>query len=293
MNWLWHGSGEVVFKTKTEQKKDRLKKSILFFLGSAVVVVLIAVFFLMLSYDFDISNVIGSSGSQIVGENDSFVVKKVKGEENILMFCTDDDGKKVTFLAAVKFDMTKKEIKVYPISVTDKIFTFNTKKANASKCYKEAGALQLVQSAGEYLGTEFDKYIGCKEGSIEGITANFEPLQIEFKRDMTFRREGDTVVFEEGKHELTDDVVSKLFTYSVGEGETEFKANLLIQIFKQYFNLNSVENRNIIYSNIISQSYSDISVVDLAEYKDYIVVLSSDSVKKKYIVCESAEDFRE
>ncbi len=293
MNWLWHGSGEVVFKTKTEQKKDRLKKSILVFLGSAVVVVLIAVFFLMLSYDFDMSNVIGSGGSQIVGENDSFIVKKVKGEENILMFCTDDDGKKVTFLAAVKFDMTEKEIKVFPISVTDKIFTFNTKKANASKCYKEAGALQLVQSAGEYLGIEFDKYIGCKEGSVEGITANFEPLQIEFEKDMTFRRDGDTVVFEEGKHELTDDVVSKLFTYSSGEDEKEFKANLLIQIFKQYFNLNSVENRNIIYSNIISQSYSDISVVDLAEYKDYIVVLSSDSVKKKYIVCESAEDFRE
>ncbi len=293
MNWLWHGSGEVVFRTKTEQKKDRLKKSILFFLGSAVIVVLIAAFFLMLSYDFDMSNVIGSGNSQIVGENDSYIVKKVKGEQNILMFCTDDDGKKVTFLVAVNFNMTKKEIKVLPISVTDKIFKYNTKKANASTCYKNAGALQLVQSAGEYLGVEFDKYIGCKEGSVEGITANFKPLQIEFEKDMTFTRDGDKIVFEEGKHELTDDVVSKLFTYSVGEGEMDFKADLLIQIFKQYFNLNTVENRNIIYTNIINQSYSDISVVDLAAYKDYIVVLSSDSVKKKYIICESPEDFRE
>lgn len=293
MNWIWHGSSDVVFKTDTERKKDKLKKSILIFLGSAVIVVILAAFFLMLSYDFDISNVIGSGGGEVIGENDSFVVKKVEGEENILMYCTDDDEEKVTFLAAVRFDMTEKEIKVLPISVSDKIFTFNAKKVNASKCFSEAGELQLVKSAGEYMGIEFDKYIGCKEGSVEGITANFEPLQMEFERDMTFKRDSDTVVFEEGTHELSDDVVVKLLTYSSGEGENEFRAQLLLQMFKQYFNETSVENRSIIYSNIISQTDSDISVVDFTSYKDYIVVLSSDSVKKKYTVAENPDDFKE
>ncbi len=293
MNWIWHGSSDVVFKTDTERKKDKLKKSILIFLGSAVIVVILAAFFLMLSYDFDISNVIGSGGGEVIGENDSFVVKKVEGEENILMYCTDDDEEKVIFLAAVRFDMTEKEIKVLPISVSDKIFTFNAKKVNASKCFSEAGELQLVKSAGEYMGIEFDKYIGCKEGSVEGITANFEPLQMEFERDMTFKRDSDTVVFEEGTHELSDDVVVKLLTYSSGEGENEFRAQLLLQMFKQYFNETSVENRSIIYSNIISQTDSDISVVDFTSYKDYIVVLSSDSVKKKYTVAENPDDFKE
>lgn len=293
MNWIWHGSSDVVFKTDTERKKDKLKKSILIFLGSAVIVVILAAFFLMLSYDFDISNVIGSGGGEVIGENDSFVVKKVEGEENILMYCTDDDEEKVTFLAAVRFDMTEKEIKVLPISVSDKIFTFNAKKVNASKCFSEAGELQLVKSAGEYMGIEFDKYIGCKEGSVEGITANFESLQMEFERDMTFKRDSDTVVFEEGTHELSDDVVVKLLTYSSGEGENEFRAQLLLQMFKQYFNETSVENRSIIYSNIISQTDSDISVVDFTSYKDYIVVLSSDSVKKKYTVAENPDDFKE
>lgn len=293
MNWLWHGSTDVVFKTDTERKKDRLKKSILIFFGSAVVVVLIAAFFLMLSYDFDMSNVIGADSGEIIGENSSFVVKKVKGEENILMYCTDDDEKNVTFLAAVKFDMTKKEIKVLPISVKDKIFTFNAKKVNASKCFSEAGELQLVKSAEVYMDIEFDKFIGCKEGSVEGITANFTPLQIEFEKDMTFKSDSDKVVFEEGTHELADDTVVKLLTYSSGEGENEFRGEVLLQMFRQYFNETSVENRNIIYSNIISQTDSDISIVDFTSYKDYIVVLSSDSVKKKYIVCEDISDFKE
>ncbi|MBE6755368.1 MAG: hypothetical protein E7555_02775 [Ruminococcaceae bacterium] len=293
MNWLWHGSTDVVFKTDTERKKDKLKKSILIFFGSAVFVVLVAAFFLMLSYDFDISNVIGSGSGEVMGENNSFVVKKVKGEENILMYCTDDDEKKVTFLVAVRFDMTEKEIKVLPISVKDKIFTFNTKKVNASKCFSEAGELQLVKSAETYMGIEFDKYIGCKEGSVEGITANFQPLQMEFEKDMTFKRDSDTVVFEEGTHELSDDAVVKLLTYSSGEGENEFRGEVLLQMFRQYFNETSVENRNIIYSNIISQTDSNISIVDFTSYKDCIVVLSSDSVKKKYIVCEDISDFKE
>lgn len=293
MNWLWHGSADVVFKTDTEHKRDKLKKSIFIFLGSAVVVILLAAFFLMLSYDFDITNVIGTSGGEVIGEKNSYVVKKVKGEENILMYCTDDDEKKVTFLAAVKFDMTKKEIRVLPISVTEKIFIFNDKKVNASKCFSSAGELQLVKSAGEYMGFEFDKYIGCKEGGVEAITANFEPIKMKFERDMTFRRDSDTVVFEEGTHELSDDVVVKLLTYSSGVDENEFRAELLLNMFRQYFNETTVENRNIIYSNIISQTDSDISVVDLTSYKDYIVVLSSDSVKKKYIYCENMQDFKE
>ncbi len=293
MNWLWHGSSDVVFKTDTEHKRDKLKKSIFIFLGSAVVVVLLAVFFLMLSYDFDISNVIGSGGGEVIGENSSYVVKKVKGEENILMYCTDDDEKKVTFLAAVKFDMTKKEIKVLPVSVNDKLFIFNDKKVNASKCFSSAGELQLVKSVGEYMGLEFDKYIGCKEGGVEAITANFEPLKMEFERDMTFKRDSDTIVFEEGTHELSDDAVVKLLTYSSGADEDEFRAELLLTMFRQYFNETTVENRNIIYSNIISQTDSDISIVDFTSYKDYIVVLSSDSVKKKYVACEGIQDFKE
>lgn len=292
MNWLWHGNSDVVFKTDDERKKDKLKKSILIFFGSAVVVVLLAVFFFMLSYDFDMDNVIGGTGGAVAGNDSGYVIKNVSGEENILMFCTDDDEENVTFMCAVKFDMDDKEIKVLPISTTEKTFNYNAKKVSASTCYREAGALQLVKSANEFMGLEFDKYIGCKEGSIEGITANFEALELKFEDDMSFQKDADTVTFEEGTHTLTDDVIVKLLTYSASQDTINFRAELLLQMFRQYFNENSVENRSIIYSNIISQTDSDISVVDFTEYKDYIVVLSSDKVKKKYTVAESIEDFK-
>lgn len=292
MNWLWHGSGSVVFKTDSEHKKDKLKKSILLFLGTGVVVVLIAAFFLMLSYDFDITNVIGSDMGEVMGEENKYVVKKVSGEENILMYCTDDDEKNVTFMCAVKFDMSKKEIKVLPLTVSEKVYPYNTKKTTASACYRGAGVLQLVKSAESYTGIDFDKYIGCKEGSVEGITANFTPLEIEFEKNMSFSRDGDTVTFEEGMHKIPDDAVVKLLAYSSsGENLDKFRGEILLEMFRQYFNESSLENRNIIYSNIISQTDSDISVVDFAEYKDYIVVLASDSVKKKYIVSEGLADF--
>ena len=292
MNWLWHGSGSVVFKTDSEHKKDKLKKSILLFLGTGVVVVLIAAFFLMLSYDFDITNVIGSDMGEVMGEENKYVVKKVSGEENILMYCTDDDEKNVTFMCAVKFDMSKKEIKVLPLTVSEKVYPYNTKKTTASACYRGAGVLQLVKSTESYTGIDFDKYIGCKEGSVEGITANFTPLEIEFEKNMSFSRDGDTVTFEEGMHKIPDDAVVKLLAYSSsGENLDKFRGEILLEMFRQYFNESSLENRNIIYSNIISQTDSDISVVDFAEYKDYIVVLASDSVKKKYIVSEGLADF--
>lgn len=293
MNWLWHGSGDVVFKTESEHKKDKLKKSILLFLGTGVVVVLIAAFFLMLSYDFDMTNVVGSGTGEVIGEANEYVVKKVSGEENIFMYCTDDDEEIVTFMCAVKFDMSKKEIKVLPLSVSEKVYSYNAKKTTASACYKGAGVLQLVKSVEEYTGIDFDKYVGCKEGSIEGITANFPHLSIDFPKNMSFKRDGDTVTFEEGTHEIPDDAVVKLLTYSSSVTNlNKFRGEVLLQMFRQYFNENSLENRNIIYSNIISQTDSNVSVVDLAEYKDHIVVLSSDSVKKKYTVAENLEDFR-
>ena len=109
---------------------------------------------------------------------------------------------------------------------------------------------------------------------------------------MSFSRDGDTVTFEEGMHKIPDDAVVKLLAYSSsGENLDKFRGEILLEMFRQYFNESSLENRNIIYSNIISQTDSDISVVDFAEYKDYIVVLASDSVKKKYIVSEGLADF--
>ncbi len=293
MNWLWSGSGDVVFKTESEHKKDKLKKSILLFLGTGVIVVFIAACFLMLSYDFDMTNVIGSGENEVIGEENEYVVKKVSGEENIFMYCTDDDEEKVTFMCAVRFDMGRKEIKVLPLSVSDKVYNYNAKKTTASACYKGAGVLQLVKSVEEYTGIDFDKYVGCKEGSVEGITANFPHLSIDFPKNMSFKRDGDTVTFEEGAHEIPDDAVVKLLTYSSSFANLdEFRGEVLLEMFRQYFNETSLENRNIIYSNIISQTDSNVSVVDLAEYKDYIVVLSSDSVKKKYVVADNLEDFR-
>lgn len=293
MNWLWQGNKDVVFKTKTERRKGRFKKSIFTFLGSAVVIVFIAVFFFMLSYDFDISNVIAPQGTIIADGEKSYVIKRVKGEKNILMYCTDDDEKNVTFMCAVNFDMSKKDIKVYSIPLKEKNFTLNSKKVTPSVCFREAGALQLVISAEEYMGVEFDKYIGCKQGSIEGITANFPPLNIKFSKDMSFTNGADTVMFEKGTQEIFDDNIMKLLTYSTDKNADEFRTNLVIEMLKQYFNETSLENRDIIYANIISQTDSDISVVDFTSYKDYIVVLSSDKVKKDYIVAESVEDFKE
>ncbi len=293
MNWLWNGSSDVVFKTKYENKKDKLKKSILVFLGLAVIIMLLAVFFFMLSYDFDIDNVIGGTGGAVAGSDNGYVVKNVSGEENILMYCTDDDEEKVLFMCAVNFNMSDKKIKVFVIPHNEKAFNCNSEKTTATACYNEGGALQLVKAAGEYAGVEFGKYIGCKQGSVEGITANFDALEFEFNKDMTFKNGADTVTFEEGKHTLSDDVIVKLLTYSSKQSYPDFKAELVVEMLRLYFNETSLENRNIIYSNIISQADSNISIVDFMSYKDCIVVLSSPKVRKSYIICENVEDFKE
>lgn len=293
MNWLWNGSSDVVFKTKNENKKDKLKKSIFIFLGLAVIIVILAVFFFMLSYDFDIDNVIGGTGGAVSGSDNGYAVKNVSGEENILMYCTDDDEKNVLFMCAVRFNMDDKKIKVFVIPHNEKVFSCNSAKATASTCYNEGGALQLVKSAGEYVGVEFGKYIGCKEGSVEGITANFDALEFEFNKDMTFKKGADTVTFEEGKHTLSDDVIVKLLTYSSKQSYSSLKAELVVEMLRTYFNEDTLENRSIIYSNIISQVHSDISIVDFVSYKDCIVVLSSPKVRKSYIISENAEEFKE
>ncbi len=293
MNWLWQGKSNVVFKTQGEQKKYKFKRSILLFLGIGLAALLLAAFFLLLSYDFDITNIIGSNSGEIVGENSGYVIKKVSGSENILMYTTDDEEDKVTYLAAVKFDMSEKEIKVYQLATDEKIFNLNGKKATASDCYRDSGELKLLEAAEKYMGIQFGKYIGCKEGSVEGITANFSTLKLNFEEDIVFTDGSDRISYSAGEHEIEDDKIVKILTYSSDIDASSVRGEMLLQMFKQYFNESSLENRNIIYSNIISQANSNISIVDFTEYKDYIVVLSSDKVKKDYILAENPEDFKE
>ena len=137
MNWLWHGNSYVVFKTSDERKKSKLKRNILMFLGSAVVVVLLAAFFMLLSYDFDIKNVIGTAGVDVVGEENKYTIKGVSGEENILMYCTDDDETVVKFLCAVKFNMNKKEI-TYRFNQLDEFMSNNSYTNTSWEDFKKA-----------------------------------------------------------------------------------------------------------------------------------------------------------
>ncbi len=293
MNWLWQGNNDVVFKTAVERKRGIRKKYALIFIGSAVLVVLLALFFFLLSFDFDIDNMINKSGGTVVVEEQEYVIKEVKGQQNFLMFCTDDNNQKVTFLCAVRFNMDDNQIKILPISTTDKIFKLNSQKTDATACYKYAGTSQLVSSAEEYFGITFDKYIGCKEGSVEGIVANFPEFRIDFINDVSLTNGGETISFKAGENVIKDDQVYKLLTYKFTGSRADYvKGFVVSEMFKQFFNESLIGERDEIYSNIISQVNSDISVVDFASYKDAIVVLSSSSVKKDYVVASSVSEFK-
>ena len=122
MNWLWQGNSDVVFKTAVQRKRGRRKKYALMFIGSAVVVVLLALFFFLLSFDFDIDNMINKSGGTVIVEEQEYVIRDVQGQQNFLIFCTDDNNEKITFLCAVRFNMESKHIKVINLSTTYKIF---------------------------------------------------------------------------------------------------------------------------------------------------------------------------
>ena len=94
---------------------------------------------------------INKSGGKVIVEEQEYVIKEVGGQQNFLLFCTDDNNEKVTFLCGVRFDMDSKEIKILPVSTTDKIFKLNSEKIDATACYKYAGTSQLVSSAEEYV----------------------------------------------------------------------------------------------------------------------------------------------
>ena len=292
MNWLWQGNNDVVFKTAVERKRGRRKKYALMFIGSGVLVVLLALFFFLLSFDFDIENMINRSGGTVIVEEQEYAIKEVSGEQNFLMFCTDDNDENVTFVCGIKFDMGSKEIKILPVSASDKIFNLNSQKVNATACYKYAGTPQLVSSAEEYFGVTFDKYIGCKEGSIEGVVANFPQLKVNFLNDVTLQKGGDTLSFKAGEHVIEDDEVYKLLTYTYSSRDEFSKGLVVSEMMKQFFSENLIGERDNIYSNVVSQVNTNVSVVDFASYKDYIVVLSSNSVEKDFTIASSVNEFK-
>lgn len=292
MNWLWQGNNDVVFKTAVERKHGRRKKYILMFIGAGVLVVLLALFFFLLSFDFDIDNMINKSGGTVIVEEQEYAIKEVTGRQNFLMFCTDDNDENVTFLCAVNFNMGSKEIKVFPVSVTDKIFKLNSQQADATACYKYAGTSQLVRSAEEYFGVTFHKYIGCKEGSIEGIVANFPQFKLNLISDVTLQKGGDSLTLKAGDNLIKDDAVYKLLTYNASSGGVFNKGLVITAMLRQFFNESLIGERDDIYSNVVTQVNTNVSVVDFASYKDYIVVLSSNDVEKSIAVASSLNDFK-
>ncbi len=294
MNWLWQGKNDVVFKTSERKHREKIRKNIIVFTCSAVVLILFAIFVIMWSYDFKISNAISDSGGKIeenVDETDDLPI--VSGSAKFMFFISDDIKENLLSLSVVNVDLDKNKITVMSIPVNEKIFVRNEKEISPSKCYVNYGAEELRSELEVCLGTEIQKYYGCLEGNFESIVANFNEFEYTFKRNYTLKHNEDTFNISKGNKKYTDSELLKILTYKGFDNEEKIKGEVFSSMLKQYLNENTSANSSVIFTNLIGVGESDISVVDFADEKSAIIYLSSNKVKKTFNVVTDLDYFNE
>ena len=275
MSWLWKGNDEVIFETAEQRKRKTKIRNIKNFSVAAFILLFVVGFIILRQYDFDLSSASGSNHEEEVTteQQETKPVTYAYGESNIMLYCVNDNGNDVLFLALLRADMNEGFIKIHPISTAEKIFSYKdvtgNVTGNAVSCYKAGGASLLKEACENYLGASIDRHIGINESDFENITMNFPEIQLYFDEAVSLSKSGDTVSFSMGNHKMTDDEILKFMSYDGRDESTKLsdQGYLIENIIDQYFNDSFVENSASIFSRIINLLDTDVSIFDLTDNK--------------------------
>lgn len=283
---------KVIFHTTRQVEKAKKRKNIIIFSVSAFLLCCFAFLLILAQYDYDLSNI--KNGHQTAQSDNFERIPTSNGPLNLLFYGMDDDKNEMFFTVFVNVNLQENKIIIFPYSTNSKGFSVYNKKYNASECYNFGGGQMLIHGSKAFLGTKIDKYIGSTQGNMLTMLSTFESITVEVEKTVTLSRKNEKITFENGTRFISGEDAMKYLTYSGWENNTDklkAQANVIMSMFKQYINSNTIKNRLNIFSNFVNFIETDISIVDFKSYSDALKIIAEKNSSIDFKIVENAEAF--
>lgn len=200
----------------------------------------------------------------------------VSGKTNFLFVLSNKNTNEMLFCTIFQADMDTVSYKSCALSAST-----NTESGKLSEIYKFSGAAGVVNAVNKLIGIDIDYYI---DESFEDYKKMFDymgTINYTVLEDVKYKdtdRYGFNIKVKAGNQKLAGDNAEKLLRYYIGKEKNFTAANdLILAAVSQHMNETNFENRESLFSKMISLSKTNITVKDFTDNLDNLKVLSANT----------------
>ena len=256
---------EFSLKTEKEMQRQKTKRFFIGFFSFLIVFACFSMLYFLISYDFDISSLINARGDEDTTETTEAAkgYTASAGPLRFLLFCTDSEAKELRFIVIAGIDMDKEEFVICSLSENERV---SVDGANETflKHYIDGGAKRLVSAVEKFNGIKIDRYIAASDNGFKKAINHAGQFKIMIDKQINFRKGDFSVIFVEGEQKLRGDDLLKYMRYCkyLGDDGLDLQAEAIGMMLTQYINADNLAKSDALFSSIINNVESDITVLD-------------------------------
>ncbi len=268
------------YSMKNSEKSKRFKTFIISFVAFIIVLGTISLLMFMKSLNFNLKNMLPSSGESTSAEESvqSELTQKYSGGISVAVLCGNTDGD-LSFAFLVKSDyekMTADTVYV-PITLTA---SYGGVTSTLNDHFKYRGAESYVHALEDYSGLDIDKYIFVNEVQFKNFMAKFEDVTVDVPQAINAASSGG-LNLNKGPQNLTSDLLLKYIKYADNIEKTKAFCNMLSVVFDS----KNVDGLESLFSYLANNSQTDISIIDFSREKEKIAAFMT--AKGEFVPAET------
>ena len=281
-------------KNKAKNKKKRKLIFVCVFLCFTLVLGSASFLMLWKSLNYDFNNFFQKSDETTgVAETTAPTTSPASytGKYRFLLAVTSDDLSQLRFVNLVDVDLSEKTIKIIPVNL-------NIKKAGTKESclsvFKNKGVKELGAFIGAYYGTDVNRYISVTDTGYKSIFRTLGNISVNVSEDIKYDTPDMFLEMFKGQNELTPEKTYKYMKYicetKKGYECSELNARIIEAAFVAFYTSDNFVDGDSLFSQLVNQTQTDISIVDYTNAKDEMQSLLPQTSKEKLKVFVSSKE---
>ena len=241
--------------------------------------------------DYDFNNFFRRADESTTAEQTTEAVSVVQysGRYRFLAVVASDDRAELRFINIIDVDLSEKTIKLIPVD--DRIKNAQTNET-CGEILKNQGIKALVSFLNSRYGVPVNKYVFLTDSGYKSVFRIMGDITLNVNEDIEYDTPDMFLEMVRGDNELTPEKTFKYMKYlsetKKGYEKSELNAQVVVAAFKEFYNSETFVSADSLFSSLINQCETDISIVDYTNAKDELSSLVPKTSKEKLKVFVSS-----
>ena len=273
------------FKTEKQRQKIKTKRFFIGFISFLLVFACFSILYLLITYDFDLSSKFNARETETTEQEAASAEYNFSGDmKHLLIFCTDSEVKKMRFLSVVRVDLENNEFTICSMSENERI-NVNGINETFMNHYLLGGAKELVEAVEAFNGIKIDRYISSDEAGFKRAINSAGQLKLKLDEQINFREGDFSIVMIEGEQKMRGEETLRYLRYCdlIGDRGLTMQSEFIGSMLNQYITEANIEKGNKLFSSIINNVQSDVTIMDFKKALPAMTYISQTEFEVKTI----------